>query len=57
MRAEECESSVITPAWLPVKLIAGTPRSDSAMLINDMLMRSPVVSSISSSRRLGWELT
>jgi hypothetical protein len=24
MRAEQCESSVITPAWLPVKLMAGT---------------------------------
>ena len=36
-----------------VKLIAGTPRSDSAMLIKDMLMRSPVVSNISNSRRLG----
>jgi P-loop containing NTP hydrolase pore-1 len=31
--------------------------SDSAMLIKDMLMRSPVVSSISSSRRLGCGLT
>ena len=49
--------SVITPAWLPVKLIAGTPRSDSAMLIKDMLMRSPVVNNISSSRRLGCGLT
>jgi len=38
MRADECESSVITPAWLPVKLIAGTPRSESAMLMSDMLM-------------------
>ena len=47
----------MTPAWLPVKLIAGTPRSDSAMLISDMLMRSPVVNSISSSRRLGRGLT
>jgi hypothetical protein len=57
MRAAEWEASVITPAWLPVKLIAGTPRSDSAMLISDMLMRSPVVSSMSSSRRLGRGLT
>ena len=50
-------SSVITPAWLPVKLIAGTPRSESAMLIRDMLMRSPVVNNMSSSRRFGCGLT
>jgi hypothetical protein len=34
-----------------LRLIAGAPRSDSAMLIKDMLMRSPAVNNISSSRR------
>ena len=33
MRALLCDPSVITPAWLPVKLIARQPRSVSAMLI------------------------
>jgi hypothetical protein len=40
-------STVSNPASRAArKLIAGTPRSDSAMLIKDMLMRSPVVTAM-----------
>ena len=43
-------TSMQMPTWLPVKLIAGTPRSASAMHSNDIDTRSPVVSSMSISR-------
>jgi hypothetical protein len=43
------------PAWLPVKLFASMPRSASAMHSSAMLMRSPVVMSMSISRP-GWVL-
>src|SRR5438445_134343 len=38
------------PAWLPVKDVAVTPRSDNAMETSAAEMRSPAVSSMSSSR-------
>ena len=38
------------PTWLPVKLIASMPRSASAMVTSAIDTRSPVVSSMSSSR-------
>ena len=38
------------PTWLPVKLTASTPRSESAIVSSDADTRSPVVSSMSSSR-------
>ena len=38
------------PTWLPVKLIASTPMSASAMHSSAIDTRSPVVSSMSSSR-------
>lgn len=50
-----CTVSVMMPAWLPVKLLASMPRSASAMHSSAMLMRSPVVMSMSSSRP-GWVL-
>ena len=53
MRAWAWASSVMMPLWLPVKLIAGTPSSWRAIESRAMLMRSPHVSSMSSSRRGG----
>ena len=50
-----CAVSVMMPAWLPVKLFASMPRSASAMQSSAMLMRSPVVISMSISRP-GWVL-
>src|SRR5678815_933389 len=55
IRACECASSVMIPLWLPVKLIAGTPCSCNAMERRAMLIRSPHVRSMSSSRRGGSE--
>ncbi len=57
MRARVCAVSVMTPLWLPVKEIADTPRAWSAMERSAMLIRSPAVSSMSNSRRLGCEVT
>ena len=57
MRAFECEPSVMTPAWLPVKLIEGHSRSWRAIEKSAIETRSPVVSIISSSRRFGFGLT
>jgi hypothetical protein len=52
-RARWCvTASFVLRALGALRLIAGAPRSDSAMLIKDMLMRSPAVNNISSSRRL-----
>ena len=42
--------SVMNPAWLPVKLSAGTPRSCSAMHSRAVALRSPAVMSMSISR-------
>ncbi len=42
--------SVTIPAWLPVKLSAGTPRSCSARHSTAMALRSPAVMSMSISR-------
>ena len=42
--------SVMNPAWLPVKLSAGTPRSCSAMQSRAVALRSPAVMSMSISR-------
>ena len=53
MRAALWAPSVRMPLCEPVKEIAGTPRSPSAIASSAMATRSPVVSSMSSSRRLG----
>ena len=45
-----CVVSVMMPAWLPVNEAAGTPSSASAMHSRDIEIRSPAVSSMSSSR-------
>ena len=45
-----CAVSVMMPTWLPVKLIASMPMSASAMHSSAIETRSPVVSSMSSSR-------
>ncbi len=45
-----CISSVITPAWLPVKERASKPRLPIAMASTAIEMRSPAVSNMSSSR-------
>ncbi len=42
--------SVTMPAWLPVKLCAGTPRSSMAIATSAADMRSPAVRSMSISR-------
>src|SRR5690606_27094602 len=42
--------SVMNPAWLPVKLSAGTPRSWRAMHTRAVALRSPAVMSMSISR-------
>ena len=41
------------PAWEPVNDLAVTPRSRMAMASSDIEMRSPAVSSMSSSRGAG----
>ena len=48
-----CSVSVMIPAWLPVKLSLGTPRSCRAMHSRAMALRSPAVISMSISRP-GW---
>ena len=48
-----CELSVITPAWLPVKDRASWPRLPIAIASSAIEMRSPAVSSMSSSRPAG----
>ncbi len=45
-----CEPSVITPAWEPVNERASWPRFAMAMASRAMEIRSPTVSSMSSSR-------
>ncbi len=57
IRARPWAPSVITPAWLPVKLIASTPRSPMAIARTAIEIRSPAVSSMSSSRPEGSGLT
>ena len=42
--------SVMKPAWLPVKLSAGTPSECSAMHTSAIALRSPAVMSMSISR-------
>ena len=41
------------PAWLPVKDVASTPSSARAMHRRDIEIRSPELSSMSTSR-IGW---
>ncbi len=53
MRAFACASSVRMPLCEPVNEIAGAPRSCSAIASSAMETRSPVVSNMSISRRLG----
>ncbi len=53
MRAAPWAESVSTPLCEPVNEIASTPRSCSAIASSAIDTRSPVVSSMSSSRRLG----
>ena len=48
-----CSVSVRMPAWLPVKLTAGWPRSSTAIDSSAIEMRSPAVSSMSISRPPG----
>src|SRR5664280_2790494 len=57
IRALPCTESVITPAWLPVNDRASSPRLAIAMASSAMEMRSPAVSSMSSSRPGGSGLT
>ena len=53
MRAAPWAESVIRPAWEPVYDRASAPRSEIAMATSAMEMRSPAVSSMSSSRAGG----
>ena len=53
IRALPWAESVMTPAWLPVKDRASWPRLAIAMASRAIEMRSPAVSSMSSSRRGG----
>ena len=48
-----CTESVITPAWEPVNERAVKPRSEIAIATSAIEMRSPAVSSMSSSRAGG----
>ena len=48
-----CTESVITPAWEPVNERAVQPRSAIAMATSAIEIRSPAVSSMSSSRAGG----
>ncbi len=52
-----CTESVITPAWEPVKERAVKPRSEMAIATRAIEIRSPAVSSMSSSRAGGTGLT
>ena len=54
MRASTWRSLVMMPDWLPVKLIASPPSSRMAIDSSAIEMRSPAVSSMSSSRRSGF---
>ena len=51
--AVPCLESVITPAWMPVNDRASTPRLAIAIASSAIEMRSPAVSSMSSSRAGG----
>src|SRR6478609_8067779 len=51
--ARPCVESVITPAWEPVNERASAPRDEMAMATSALEMRSPEVSSMSSSRAGG----
>ena len=53
IRASTWRSLVMMPDWLPVKLIASPPSSRIAIDSSAIEMRSPAVSSMSSSRRSG----
>ena len=57
IRARPCTESVITPACEPVNEHARSPRLAMAMASRAMEMRSPAVSSMSSSRPGGSGLT
>ena len=57
MRASTCRSLVMMPDWLPVKLMASPPSSRMAIDSSAIEMRSPAVSSMSSSRRSGADET
>ena len=57
MRALPCAESVITPAWDPVNERASRPRLAMAMASSAIEIRSPAVSSMSSSRPGGSGLT
>ena len=57
MRARPCAASVITPAWDPVNERASRPRVAIAMASSAIEIRSPAVSSMSSSRAGGSGLT
>ncbi len=54
IRASTCRSLVMMPDWLPVKLIASPPSSRMAIDSSAIEIRSPAVSSMSSSRRSGF---
>ena len=55
--ARPCALSVITPAWLPVNERAAWPRLAMAIATSAIEIRSPAVSSMSSSRGGGSGLT
>jgi hypothetical protein len=57
MRALPCAELVITPAWEPVNDRPSRPRLAMAMASNAIEIRSPAVSSMSSSRPGGRGLT
>ncbi len=57
IRARPCTEVVITPAWEPVNERASYPRLWMAMASSAMEIRSPAVSSMSSSRPGGSGLT
>ena len=57
MRALPCAESVITPAWLPVNDLASMPSAAIAMASSAIEIRSPAVSSMSSSRGGGSGVT
>ena len=57
MRARPCVESVMTPACEPVNDRASRPRLAMAMASSAIEMRSPAVSSMSSSRPGGTGLT
>ncbi len=57
MRARPWAESVMTPAWLPVNERAWMPRLAVAIATRAIEMRSPLVSSMSSSRAGGSGLT